>query len=118
MVELVKGSTADFAIVGGDFNIDPRMTNETTYQTLTAELKNAMHEFFYYIEVLQLSRLRTRIVYEMVIFLSPTNFNQYCYFPLSDMNEPYSKALKRGFLPRGGIHKDNFDKSLRLLSAV
>ena len=51
MVELVKGSTADFAIVGGDFNIDPRMTNETTYQTLTAELKNAMHEFFYYIEV-------------------------------------------------------------------
>jgi hypothetical protein len=65
VVELVKGSTADFAIVGGDFNIDPRMTNETTYQTLTAELKNAMHEFFYYIEVLHLNRLLTR------------NFNQY-----------------------------------------
>jgi hypothetical protein len=65
VVELVKGSTADFAIVGGDFNIDPRMTNETTYQTLTAELKNAMHEFFYYIEVLQLSRSLKR------------DFNQY-----------------------------------------
>ncbi len=64
-MELVKGSTADFAIVGGDFNIDPRMTNETTYQTLTAELKNAMHEFFYYIEVLQLSRSLKR------------DFNQY-----------------------------------------
>jgi len=50
VVDLVKSSTADFAIVGGDFNIDPRMTNETTYQTLTAELKNSMHEFFYYIE--------------------------------------------------------------------
>ena len=49
----MKSSTADFAIVGGDFNIDPRMTNETTYQTLTADLKNAMHEFFYYIEVQQ-----------------------------------------------------------------
>ena len=52
VVDLVKSSTADFAIVGGDFNIDPRMTNETTYQTLTAELKNSMHEFFYYIEVI------------------------------------------------------------------
>ncbi len=69
MVELVKGSTADFAIVGGDFNIDPRMTNETTYQTLTAELKNAMHEFFYYIEVLRLSRLLIGILISTVATL-------------------------------------------------
>jgi hypothetical protein len=82
VVELVKGSTADFAIVGGDFNIDPRMTNETTYQTLTAELKNAMHEFFYYIEVLRLSRLLTRMPHEIDILSRLRNFNQYSYhFP-------------------------------------
>lgn len=52
VVEHVKASTADFAILGGDFNIDPRMTNETTYDTLTSELSSAMQEFFYYVQEL------------------------------------------------------------------
>ncbi|XP_023348868.1 uncharacterized protein LOC111717601 isoform X2 [Eurytemora carolleeae] len=51
IVNHVKNSTADFAILGGDFNIDPRM-NETTYHTLTSELSSAMQEFFHYLEVL------------------------------------------------------------------
>jgi len=52
VVEHVKNSDADFAILGGDFNIDPRMTNETTYHTLTNELSSAMHQFFKYLEEL------------------------------------------------------------------
>jgi len=49
IVEHVKSSKADFTILGGDFNIDPRMTNETTYETLTTELRGAMQEFFGYL---------------------------------------------------------------------
>jgi len=52
VIEHVKKSTADFAILGGDFNIDPRMTNETTYKDLTTELRSAMQEFFVYLEEL------------------------------------------------------------------
>jgi len=52
IVEHVKKSDADFAILGGDFNIDPRMKNETTYHTLVSELSSAMLEFFKYLEEL------------------------------------------------------------------
>jgi len=59
VVEHVKASKADFAILGGDFNIDPRMTKETTYHTLTSELSSAMQEFFKYLQELLAPRRAT-----------------------------------------------------------
>lgn len=52
VVDHVKKSTADFAIVGGDFNVDPRTTSETSYATLTSELESTMEQFFGYLKAL------------------------------------------------------------------
>lgn len=47
--QLVTSSGADFAILGGDLNVDPRRmsSEEQTYGILTANLSNAMLEFFH-----------------------------------------------------------------------
>lgn len=48
LVGAVRKSAADFVILGGDFNLDPR-ANETGYHTLKEELISSMEEFFKHI---------------------------------------------------------------------
>jgi len=48
LVGAVRESAADFVILGGDFNLDPR-ANETGYHTLKEELVSSMEEFFKHI---------------------------------------------------------------------
>jgi len=59
VVEHVKRSTADFAIVGGDFNVDPRAKDETSYTDLTSELESTMQQFFGYLKDLLVPKRAT-----------------------------------------------------------
>lgn len=45
LVKLVSQSTAQYVIVGGDFNVDPR-DGEDTYNTVKKELKDSVEEFY------------------------------------------------------------------------
>lgn len=45
----VKASSADFTLLGGDFNSDPRAPNETTYTSLKKSLSSSMEDFFKHI---------------------------------------------------------------------
>ena len=45
LVGHVERSDADFVILGGDFNVDPRM-NETSYRDLEKAMVNSVEEFF------------------------------------------------------------------------
>jgi len=46
LLKAVNSSKADFAILGGDFNSDPRAINETTYGLLKNEMASSMEDFF------------------------------------------------------------------------
>jgi len=47
LVKFVNGSDADFVILGGDFNVDPKVNaNETSYQDVKDLMTNSMEEFF------------------------------------------------------------------------
>jgi len=47
LVKFVNKSDADFVVLGGDFNVDPKVNgNETTYHDVRALMKNSMEEFF------------------------------------------------------------------------
>jgi len=47
LVKFVEKSTADFVILGGDFNVDPHVNaNETTYHDVSKLMTNSMEEFF------------------------------------------------------------------------
>lgn len=48
LVTHIEGSDADFVILGGDFNVDPRM-NETSYPSLKKVMVNSIEEFFHII---------------------------------------------------------------------
>jgi hypothetical protein len=50
----VEKSNADFIILGGDFNTDPK-DNETSYHSLKQIMTSSMEEFFLNIEVNQLN---------------------------------------------------------------
>jgi len=45
LLAIVKKSTADYTILVGDFNVDPR-DGEETYKTVRAELTDAVEEFY------------------------------------------------------------------------
>jgi len=46
LLKAVNSSKADFAILGGDFNSDPRAINENTYGLLKNEMASSMEDFF------------------------------------------------------------------------
>jgi len=47
LVKFVNKSDADFMILGGDFNVDPKVNaNETTYHDVSSLMVNSMEEFF------------------------------------------------------------------------
>ena len=50
MVEWVKESNADFVVLGGDFNTDPK-DKETSYHDLKEAMISSMEEFFINIKV-------------------------------------------------------------------
>ena len=50
MVGWVEKSNADFIILGGDFNTDPK-DNETSYHSLKQSMTSSMEEFFLDIKV-------------------------------------------------------------------
>jgi len=51
LVKFVKKSDADFVVLGGDFNIDPKVNaNETTYHDIKEIMTNSIEEFFKKIE--------------------------------------------------------------------
>merc|ERR1719402_181101 len=45
LVDHVQKSDADFVILGGDFNVDPRM-EETSYKNIEKVMVNSIEEFF------------------------------------------------------------------------
>jgi endonuclease/exonuclease/phosphatase family metal-dependent hydrolase len=51
LVKFVSKSDADFVLLGGDFNVDPKVNaNETTYQDVKNIMTNSIEEFFHKIE--------------------------------------------------------------------
>ena len=50
LVGWVSKSNADFVILGGDFNTDPK-DNETSYHDLKSAMTSSMEEYFLYIKV-------------------------------------------------------------------
>merc|ERR1739844_566098 len=51
LVKFVNKSDADFILLGGDFNVDPKVNaNETTYQDVKNIMTNSIEEFFHKIE--------------------------------------------------------------------
>lgn len=51
LVKFVEKSDADFLILGGDFNVDPKVNaHETTYHDIKEIMTNAIEEFFKVIE--------------------------------------------------------------------
>ena len=52
LVQVVEKSDADFVILGGDFNADPKANaNETTIGDIKDVMVNSIEEFFHTIEV-------------------------------------------------------------------
>jgi len=49
LLESVQASSADFALLGGDFNSDPRASNEATYAHLKKTMASSMEDFFKHI---------------------------------------------------------------------
>lgn len=45
LVDHVEASDADFVVLGGDFNVDPRM-KETSYESIEEVMVNSIQEFF------------------------------------------------------------------------
>jgi len=51
LVKFVNKSDADFVLLGGDFNVDPKVNaNETSYQDVKDIMTNSIEEFFHKIE--------------------------------------------------------------------
>jgi len=51
LVKFVNKSDADFVLLGGDFNVDPKVNaNETSYQDVKNIMTNSIEEFFHKIE--------------------------------------------------------------------
>ncbi|XP_023327042.1 uncharacterized protein LOC111700390 [Eurytemora carolleeae] len=46
LMKAVRTASADFVLLGGDFNSDPRATNETTYSILKQDMASSMEDFF------------------------------------------------------------------------
>ena len=44
------GTDADFTVLGGDFNVDPRM-NETSFNSVKYIMVNAIEDYFHAIQV-------------------------------------------------------------------
>jgi len=51
LVKFVNKSDADFVVLGGDFNVDPKVNaNETSYHDIRHTMTNSIEEFFHKIE--------------------------------------------------------------------
>ena len=54
LVQIVENSDADFVVLGGDFNVDPKINaNETTLADIQNIMVNSIDDFFKTIEVSQ-----------------------------------------------------------------
>ena len=54
LVQIVEKSDADFVVLGGDFNVDPKINaNETTLADIQNIMVNSIDDFFKKIEVSQ-----------------------------------------------------------------
>eukprot|EP00088_Acartia_fossae_P053948 TRINITY_DN6163_c1_g1_i5.p1 TRINITY_DN6163_c1_g1~~TRINITY_DN6163_c1_g1_i5.p1 ORF type:complete len:383 (+),score=56.24 TRINITY_DN6163_c1_g1_i5:67-1215(+) len=74
LLTAVRESTADFAILGGDFNSDPRAVNETTYGLLKNQMASSMEDFF--------QRIANWLIPDRATYGNPRNTYSYTYDPV------------------------------------
>jgi len=71
LMAAVTKSQADFTVLGGDFNSDPRAVNDTTYHILKQDLASSMEDFF--------QRITAWLIPDRATYANPRNkySNQY-----------------------------------------
>jgi endonuclease/exonuclease/phosphatase family metal-dependent hydrolase len=74
LLHAVKNSKADFTVLGGDFNSDPRAINETTYHLLKTDMASSMEDFF--------QRIASWLIPDKATYGNPRNKYSNMYSPV------------------------------------